>query len=618
MKRKLLRLLPVAAVLLTASCIDDKYDLRDVDTTSRFPAKDLVIPLNLDTIKLDAIISVDNNEGDVLRYDINTGNFYFNKKGTNLPDKDYCFESDPIRVEKITIQKPAEISESITIDIPDEIINKWEQYAPDKTIYDILQDASLMSQIGITPSTDIINLDVTDTKTISMSAVNIDNRITSLKKLGVDPVSLNIDVKLNALTNVVDKTKGVTITNLSLELPRGLNVTDNENYNSEDGKLNYAELTILNGQKVETLTVDEFNYETMQKDGAKFDAQAHTFIYNKACKVTGHAKVKVEDLDPRAKVTDLKSAQNATTYSCDVYFSNDLVVNKFSGGIDYALEEDIDIEPFEIDDLPEFIEDLTDIELDNPQIYLTITNPFFDNGIRPTSTLIISAYSDFKHKLNLQYGKENKIILAPNKPKDDDLLYKDYTYEEFEGLGKILSGEDGIPDMLMISVEKPLLKSDEVTDFELGKDLAPITGSWEFYSKLSLPESSSIQYKKVWEDWGSEDLDGLTIEKAIVEFNVKKKDFALDADEMTFKLHGKVKDEKGNLKDGYLVNKETIKLTGDEQTVKVEMVGGPLSHIEGGELVVKLKGQGKELNVNDKIEISNLRLTVSGYYDKEL
>ena len=92
----------------------------------------------------------------------------------------------------------------------------------------------------------------------------------------------------------------------------------------------------------------------------------------------------------------------------------------------------------------------------------------------------------------------------------------------------------------------------------------------------------------------------------------------LDADEMTFRLHGKVKDEKGNLKDGYLVNKETIKLTGDEQTVKVEMVGGPLSHIEGGELVVKLKGQGKELNVNDKIEISNLRLTVSGYYDKEL
>lgn len=42
-----------AAVLITAasSCVDNAYDLSDIDTTSRFNAKDLVIPMNIDQTK---------------------------------------------------------------------------------------------------------------------------------------------------------------------------------------------------------------------------------------------------------------------------------------------------------------------------------------------------------------------------------------------------------------------------------------------------------------------------------------------------------------------------------------------------------------------------------------
>ena len=47
------------------------------------------------------------------------------------------------------------------------------------------------------------------------------------------------------------------------------------------------------------------------------------------------------------------------------------------------------------------------------------------------------------------------------------------------------------------------------------------------------------------------------------------------------------------------------------------MTGGPVSNITGGELKVNLKGQGKDIKTDQQIEVSNLRMTVDGYYDKE-
>jgi len=39
--------------------------------------------------------------------------------------------------------------------------------------------------------------------------------------------------------------------------------------------------------------------------------------------------------------------------------------------------------------------------------------------------------------------------------------------------------------------------------------------------------------------------------------------------------------------------------------------------IYGGKIEVILKGKGKELNKEQELKISNLRVTVDGYYDKE-
>lgn len=44
-----------------ASCIDDKYDLDNLDKTSEFKLVDLTLPVNVSEVKLDQIIKLDEN-----------------------------------------------------------------------------------------------------------------------------------------------------------------------------------------------------------------------------------------------------------------------------------------------------------------------------------------------------------------------------------------------------------------------------------------------------------------------------------------------------------------------------------------------------------------------------
>ena len=156
MKSKLLKLLPFAAAMFTVSCTDQQYDLSDINTDSRFAAKGLVVPLNLEPIKLDAIISIEN--GSDIKKDAN-GNYYFQKESTQ------AFQSQVVKVEKITIAKPVDISEKIQVKITlPEVINKIEQYASDKTIAEILSNPTLSEQVGLNANTPIFTITLNDSK----------------------------------------------------------------------------------------------------------------------------------------------------------------------------------------------------------------------------------------------------------------------------------------------------------------------------------------------------------------------------------------------------------------------------------------------------------------------
>lgn len=597
MKRNHLRILLLIAVLLTTSCRDNKYDLSDIDTTSRFIANKLIVPLNMEPIQLDLLISID-DDSDIRKDD--NGNYYFRKSST-VP-----FQSNTVKVDKITIAKPADISENVTLNItlPDEVINKIEQYANDKTIAEIIGDPTLSAQVGINSNTSIFNITVNDVRDLNLNTNGIDSHITKLEKIDINPLTLTIDVNLDGLKDLVNT---VNIKDLEITLPCGMTVTDNDNYNSSTGKLQYDNLAVTNARKRIETTVVGFVYNEMANDGALFDVNKHAFTYNKKCGIIGTAEVKARDLNANAKLDAIKNAKNAN-YNCDVKFSNDIVANSYSGGINYSID-DVNIDPVNINNLPEILKESgTNIELENPQLYLIVNNPFYKNNITVTAGLNIVGNNPIE-KNNLIFDKENnKKALSP-KNKRDELYYKDtdYDLEEFKDLKVLLSG-DRIPEKLDIKLLNPVLNADEVKDFALGINHPGFTGTWEFYTNLSLTENSKIKYTKEWNDWGSKDLDGLTVEKATISLTVKK-DIALDAESIEFALLGK----NGNLK-----SKKIALLGNEEQPIVLELEGTPVKNIYGGKVTVNLKGRGKDLNKTQKLEISNLRVTVDGYYDKEL
>ena len=606
MRKELLRLLPVAAVLLTASCTDKQYDLSDIDTTSRFTAKGLVIPLNMEPIKLDAIISIEDDSD--IKKDAN-GNYYFQKQSTT------AFRSKDVKVEKITIAKPADISEEVMVSItlPQDIINKIEQYASNKTIAEIIGDADLSSLVGINANTPIFKIEINDKKDFNLNAANIDSRITKLEKLGFEPLNLNIDIKLDGLKNLVSS---VNIKDLVISLPAGMTVTNNDNYDTNTGKLTYDELAITEGQKNIQATVTGLVYDKMATDGAVFDADKHTFDYNKQCSVSGTAEIKAGNLNQNVKLATIVSATDAS-YSCDVKFSNNIVVNSFSGGINYTIE-DINIDPVRISNLPEILKESgTNIELENPQLYLNVNNPFYDNNITAKAGLRIEGNipvptSETGKALTFD-TKENKIALAPkNEDLLADLIAQGYQYESFAEMKNLLSGDatdpekDKVPDILNIKIVNPVLNADNVKDFALGVNHPGISGEWKFYTKLSLTENSIIKYTKKWDDWGAKDLDGLTIEKATVNFTVKK-NVNINADKIKFTLLGRNGELKG----------ESELQGNEEKNLSIVLTDGPIRNIFGGKIDVTLKGQGQELNKEQDLIISNLRVIVDGYYDKE-
>ena len=79
--------------MLLTGCIDNGYDLTDIDTTSEIKVNDLTLPVNLAPVTLSDIIAVGENEDDkVKEVTINGKTFY-------AVEETGSFSSDPLRID---------------------------------------------------------------------------------------------------------------------------------------------------------------------------------------------------------------------------------------------------------------------------------------------------------------------------------------------------------------------------------------------------------------------------------------------------------------------------------------------------------------------------------------
>lgn len=597
--------LPLAALLFTASCTDGNYDLSDIDTNSRFYVNGLTVPVNMDPVKLDLMLDIADDS------DIKTdeeGNYYFKKEGT--------FESDPIKVEKITLAKPTvdfDGKVSINIHLDEETENKLKTYAGSMTISQILANQSLMDLIGITPETEILKISFDESSSVSdikLTAKDIDKSVRSIDKLGLDATILSIKVVVNGLNNTIQP---FTIKGLELTLPKGFDATakTGTTYDAAAGTLkpNNGDLYLDNYTADLSLSVKGINYAQMADGKKVFDAEKHEFNYTKSCAAKGSATLKFKDLKGTATYADIEALEkNGASYECNIGFSHDLAINSFDGTINYSMD-DIKVDPVKISNIPDILKESgTNIDLRNPQIYLDITNSLNEYGIGVNSNIEIKGNNTITAPLNINVAPKTSLVMSPL---NENLYHATgYTHEAVPTLGTVVGSADGktFPEELNIRVVAPQVPDTELKKtFELGKDLPGVNGNWEFYTRLTLTDNTVIKYTKEWDDWSDKDLDGLTVESATVNVNLQK-DVKLDAESIEFILKG----TKGELRG------ETKLMGAEQQPVEIKLAGEPVSGITGGKLNVRLKGMNGDLSKNQEIKISNLKVTVKGYYDREL
>ena len=89
-------MLLLGGVMLTTSCVDDKYDLSDIDTTTAIKIDNLTVPVKLNTIILDDVLDIE-EDGLIGRYPVDASpenQYYAIKKSGD-------FEADPIYLDML-------------------------------------------------------------------------------------------------------------------------------------------------------------------------------------------------------------------------------------------------------------------------------------------------------------------------------------------------------------------------------------------------------------------------------------------------------------------------------------------------------------------------------------
>lgn len=607
----------VAATFSLFSCINNDYDLSDLDTTVGVNVKDLSIPVQMDEITLKSMLDLE--EGSQIK-EIN---------GLYAVVEDGTFESEKINISSFWISKPV-------VEPIDDVINVKNEYYDDVTeIVEEIPDRTVVFSFDLSKTgyTDVHF----ETDDVDKSIVSIDN-IDFGTKTG-DFVELTMSLKFGGIEKIAD---GFEIDSLEIQLPKGLqfiNLRDGAEYYAESGLLSYPEDLPLSStsENVKVIVLDLVGIDNkvpgeepvivLEKD-EKTGKQG--FRFSSECGVKkGSVKIYGGHLKDKKDHSILQTVKKVD-YHCNIEFSSDIEVKSFSGEIQYEVEG-IDVDPVSMKDIPDVLNQTgTNIELGNPQIYIQLNNPLYNEYqvYAETGLELVSHHEKEEPKSFASSSIKvdsplNQFCLSPEKPDTyydsnaigGDLIpidFKDAEWCVFNDLGKVLSGQK-LPQSIDINVVDPKIPVQNVKDFSLGQDIDPIVGTYVFYAPLALTDKSHIAYSDTIDGWNDEDIDAITITGLTV-------DAAADSD-VPLKLNLEVFpiDVNGDKIEGVTgyaeipANAENVPIT-----VKVE---GKIQHLDG--IILKAtvgvaNGNTTPLKPGQHIKLNNLKAKVSGNYIKEL
>lgn len=629
----------VAAILALSSCTDNNYDLNQLEGSKvRIAVNDLTIPVKADAITLDSILSL--NDSSVIKR-VN-GEYAAVKE-------DIIKESDDIKIDEINISRPNDV-------VIEETIRNTDIHE----IFDPTGGATVIDE-----NEEILDINIPNASNVlTMNAQNIDNAVRAVSEVKLSKEEeLNITLKFNNVNGV----KSYSIRELAIQLPKGLTATANHNgtYNPATGIVTFDEEIKSSNLAVEvtiTLTAisnsDDFVFNPGAQKGVK-DSKGNLSL-EKEIKVAG-GKIHVIGSDLEARTiacVNTAFANDNIKYVATAKFKEDLTINTFSGDVYYVVDG-INVSPVVLNDLPGILNQTgTEIGLDNPQLYISVNNPILQNqpasGVKPTAELGLTTKVDDisggeltpdNGKITLGFA-ENTILLAP-KPENHSYVSPTdpekfnfsnvNTPVKFTKMSDILKGktateETRLPDSILVRIDPKVEQT--VTNLKL-TNYGKVSGKYAFYAPIKFTENSKIVYNDTIDGMNDKDADKIIIDKLNLSASLTT-NMPVSALEITLTPFEYTNDWTENFdkatrpqnvrKD--LAQKIDIPADGSgvikNRPLNISFnptASGktPIKHIGGIIIDARIKASGKDaLKPSQKINLNNIKVTVSGNYDTEL
>ena len=573
----------IAVVALSfSSCIDDDYDLSDIDTTAEFQVKDLVLPVNIDEIKLQSIIDLP--EGGQIKI--------VNDEYVFVQDGEY--ESSDVSIPQVYLDAPQVPSVVTSVD---------------------LSQSGVMPQ-SLFPSDFELNYPIGEQLSqFSYNTSAVSDFIVDMEKIGAD-FNIKIMFSIKGIDDIVDS---YMLRNFKLQIVPGLDLSLEEgSYDAKTGILS------LNDGKHYGSSL-EFYMKISGVDingaGIDYDHNSHSIVFDgKVGIYSGEIVIVADDLKEGVNILNIPKTIELHT---DFDFSR-MLITTFTGRIKYQLDG-LDIAPVSLSNIPDILsQEKTDITLVNPQIYLSLNNPVAKYNLSAQAGITITANRNngqsTEHSLDNGYftiagtpqNDMNVFCLSPQKPQTYYEGYESALHVPYSSLATVLSG-NGLPKSLTITLDDPIVPEQDVKDFALGQSLGIIKGSYMFYSPLELAPQSQIVYRSTEDGWNDEDVDAITIK--VLELS------ALITNELPLdiKITGYPVDVNGNKINNVDIEGVDV-VAGAVDAPLTIRITGEITHLDGiaFEAVATQGQEAKALKPSEVIHLKNLRAKVSGNYIKEL
>lgn len=585
--KKSIKLMAVTATTLAAAtltgCVDDAYDLENINTDVEVKVNDLVVPINLDAITLSNAFDLDPES--VVK-EIN---------GEYAVVVDGKFKSDPITVNPVEIVPGSVNPIRCTI---------FEYKGTD---IDLPVGAQSISYLITEATTDF-----------SFSSNAVDRTIQGLKKI---KGTWNIDVKLN-LSDNNGLFSTLSFHQLKLQLPEGMHVS---NYPCAKGLVSVGDIAMNIGREtVVTLTIDEIDFTSFDSNTWSFTPAVGDKDNGKVS-FNGHVGVASGYVLGATNSTSTSIPQNVELQVNPVM--NKINVKSVTGTIFYNIDN-FNVADVELTDLPDMLrQEGTDVSLANPQLYLSINNPVANYDLEAYSGLTLTSMKDgspvnvcsLDEGVNIELGYDKGIAgpynfcLAPVDPKNYYDGFAGAKFVGYKSLSRLLSGS-GLPDIVKVNFDKPHVGPGEVNDFMLNTTIDVVEGDYTLFAPLELTVGSQIVYEEEETGWDDETLRKLTISTLKVNATIT------NTLPVEIVLSGVALDVNG---DPCLdpKTKQPVKLEGltiaAGTTAPVELHStGTIVGIDGIRYTAKCSATqaGQVLKPESPIELTDIRVTVSGSY----